>query len=144
MIKLLKPLFLFAISALFAVGCATGPAYPQYRATLSPPKEGYGRIWFYRGTVLAAEIQPVIKLDDKIVGHAVPQGFFQVDVPAGVHEVSATSVWKHSAVITVSTNTDTYIRFTPLFGVIAHHFMPEEVDDSFGPSSLHNLRLAIR
>jgi len=144
MIKLLKSLLVIGSVTLCAAGCATGPSYSQYRSTLSPPREGYGRIWFYRPTVLAAEVQPVIKLDDRIVGHAVPQGFFRVDVPAGVHEVSATSIWKHSAIVTVSTNNDTYIRFTPLFGIIAHHFVPEEVDDSLGPNSLHNLRLAIR
>src|SRR6266702_3328907 len=113
--KILNSVLLIGSLVVWATGCATGPSYPEYRATLSPPKEGFGRIWFYRPTVLGAEVQPVIKLDDKIVGHAVPQGFFEVDVPAGVHQVSASMVWTHSLVVTVSTNNDTYVRFTPLF-----------------------------
>ena len=130
--------------ALLVAGCATGPAYNQYRATLPPPQEGYGRIWFYRPTVLPVEVEPVIKLDERIVGHAIPQGFFHVDVPAGMHQVSATMVWKHSTVITVATNGDSYVRFTPLFGFLGHHFMPEEVNDSLAPTSLQNLHLAVR
>ena len=142
--KLSKYLAGMGFLALMAAGCATGPAYNEYRASLAPPREGYGRIWFYRPTVLPMEVQPVIKLDEKIVGHAIPQGFFAVDVPAGPHEVSATMVWKHSTVITVISNSDSYVRFKPLFGFLGHHFMPEEVNDSFGPNNMQHLHLAVR
>jgi hypothetical protein len=142
--KLFKLLLLPCLLLIGAAGCATGPAYSQYRADLPAPRDGYGRIWFYRPTVVAAEIQPVIKLDEKIVGHAVPQGFFSVDVPPGPHTVSASMVWKHSIVVNVSSNGDSYVRFTPLFGFMAHHFMPEEVNDSLAPTTMQSLRLAIR
>ena len=125
-------------------GCATGPSYSQYTANLAPPKDGYGRIWFYRSTIAAAGIQPVIKLDDRIVGHAVPQGYFHVDVPAGAHQVGATMVFTHSIVINVTTNCDSYVRFTPLFGLIPHHFMPEEVDASLAPNTMRSMHLAVR
>ena len=67
--------------AVFAVDCASGVKFSEYRTTVPPPPEGYGRIWCYRPSTLGAAIQPAVKLDDQAVGNAVPKDFFHLETP---------------------------------------------------------------
>jgi hypothetical protein len=58
-IKAKNVLEAFAVSVgpdIFAVGCASGPKFSDYRPTVSPPAEGNGRILFYRPSALGAAV----------------------------------------------------------------------------------------
>src|ERR1051326_1390723 len=81
--KLFKSLLTTLPSALLAGGCASGPKYSQYRPTLPPAPTGFGRVWFYRPSAMGAGVQPAVKLDDQVVGNAVPHGFFHVETLPG-------------------------------------------------------------
>jgi hypothetical protein len=84
---------LAAVILVLLAGCATsGARHAEMRGSLSPPKAGEGRIFFYRAaSPFGAAVQPEIKLDGKVVGSSVPGGFFYVDRPAGAYEAHATT-----------------------------------------------------
>jgi hypothetical protein len=128
--------------ALLAVGCASGPKYSDYRPTVSPPAEGFGRIWFYRPSVLGAAVQPAVNLDDRSVGNAVPQGYFHVETMPGEHTVSCTTEWTHKVTINVSTNADSYVRLNMMMGLFIGHVVPKEVPESEAVQDMQNLHLA--
>jgi hypothetical protein len=142
--KLFKLLLTALPSALLAVGCASGPKYSQYRPTLPPAPTGFGRVWFYRPSAMGAGVQPAVKLDDQVVGNAVPHGFFHVETLPGAHEVSAKTEWKHKTSITVSTNADSYVRLNMMMGLIVGHIIPKEVPEAQAAKEMQNLHLATK
>src|SRR5881397_800732 len=79
------------------IGCAGGPRFTDYAKRLPPPRQGDGRIWFYRPQkVFGAALQPTVYLNGQAVGTAKPGGFFHVDRPAGFYEVKCTTEWSDS------------------------------------------------
>lgn len=128
--------------AIFVVGCASGPKFSDYRSTVSPPEEGYGRIWFYRPSAFGAAVQPAINLDNRTVGNAVPHGFFHVETPPGAYTVSATTEWTHQISINVTTNEESYVRLNMMIGLFVGHVIPEEVPESQAIKEMQDLHLA--
>jgi hypothetical protein len=124
------------------VGCASGPKYADYVATIKPPANGQGRIWFYRPSILGAAVQPDVKLDGKKVGSAVPQGFFIADTNPGVHEVSATTEWTHKNPVTVHPNADSYVRLNMMMGLFVGHVIPREVSPAEAREEIKDTKLA--
>ncbi len=140
--NLLKTFALAVGLAVFAVGCASGPKFSEYRASVSPPADGNGRIWFYRPSALGAAVQPDVKLDGTKVGTAVPHGFFHVDTPPGVHEVSASTEWTHKASLNVTTNADNYVKLEMMIGLFVGHVIPKEIPEAEATNQMNNLHLA--
>lgn len=138
--QLLSALLLLVLMS----GCASGTKYSEYRPTMPPPAEGFGRVWFYRPSAFGAAIQPAVKLDDQSVGRAVPRGFFHVETRPGLHRISATTEWKHKAEINVSTNSDTYVRLDMAMGLFAGHVIPKEVPEAKATNDLKNLHLTTK
>ena len=128
---------------IFAVGCSSGPKFSDYRPTVSHPAEGNGRIWFYRPSALGAAIQPSVKLDDQVVGSAVPHGFFHVETLPGKHTVSCTTEWTHKTSINVTTNVDSYVRLNMAMGLFVGHVIPNEVPEAKATNEMKNLHLAV-
>jgi hypothetical protein len=133
-----------ALLAVLTVGCASGLKYSQYRPTLAPPTAGNGRIWFYRPSAFGAAVQPAVKLDDVVVGNAVPHGFFQVETQPGSHEVSARTEWKHKASVKVTEHAETYVRLDMMFGLFVGHVIPREVPEEQALKDLQDLHLAAK
>ena len=128
--------------AVFAVGCASGPKFSEYRSTVSPPTAGNGRIWFYRPSALGAAVQPSVKLDNQAVGTAAPHGFFFADTQPGSHEVSCTTEWTDKTSLTVTTNIDSYVRLDIAMGFFVGHVIPKEVPETKATNEMKNLHYA--
>src|SRR5260370_25731718 len=97
------------------VGCATGPDFRTYSSTLTPPKDGESRVWFYRPSkMLGGAVQPIVYVNESDVGDAQPGCFFYADRPAGTYEVKCTTEWPDKAVLTVVQNQVYYVRLTML------------------------------
>ena len=122
-------------------GCASGTKFSEYRPTVAPPAEGVARIWFYRPSAFGAAVQPAVKLDEQVVGHAVPHGFFHVETTPGTHLVSSATEWKHKTSINVTTNADSYVRLNMAMGLFVGHVVPHEVPESKATNELKNLHL---
>jgi len=144
LIRLISLLLLTSLLAIFASGCASGVKFPEYCATVPPPPEGTGRVWFYRPSGLGAAVQPAVKLDDQTVGSAVPYGFFHMETQPGTHEVSATTEWKHKTSIVVTTNSDSYVRLNMMMGLFVGHVIPKEVAESQALKDMKNLHLVTK
>lgn len=139
-----NPVLLAGLAAccLWATGCASGPKFTEYRASLAPPVEGLGRVWFYRTTAFGAGVQPAVKLDGRKVGNAVPRGYFFADTQPGVHEVTATTEWKHKTSVSVSTNRESYVKLNMAPGFFVGHVIPTEVPQQKALKEMQNLNFA--
>jgi hypothetical protein len=134
----LKIWFGIIVFGLLLTGCVSGPKFPSYRATLSPPPVGMGRIWFYRRSVFFGDaLEPSVKLDDVKVGNIVAGSFFQVETPIGVHTVSTTTESTHKTAVTVGTNADSYVQFFIVPGVFVGHIIPTVMSE---PDALPELQ----
>src|SRR5713101_2581176 len=92
-------------------GCASGPKFKDYAAKLPQPKQGDGRIWFYRPSkMFAVAVQPSVSLNGQKVGKAQPGGFFYADRPAGNYEVKCTTEWTHKCQLTLAPQSVKYVR----------------------------------
>src|SRR5580704_12503983 len=97
--------------AIFMAGCATGPRFEKYSATLPPPAPGQGRIWFYRPSKMVGEaVQPYVYLNGTTVGKAQPGCYFYVDRPPGIYQIKCTTEWSDSDNIYVATGDEKFIR----------------------------------
>jgi hypothetical protein len=131
------------ISGLLLTGCATGPKYSDYRATLQPRAAGMGRIWFYRHSVVFGDaIDPAVKLDGTKIGNSIPGSFFQVQTTPGVHEVSTATEATYKTTVTVSTNTDSYVKFHVLPGAFVYRVVPSVVNEAEAVQEMGGLRYA--
>jgi hypothetical protein len=122
---------LFAALACVALaGCATGPDFKTYNSTLSQPKEGESRIWFYRPSkIIGCAVQPIVFINDTPVGKAQPGCFFYADRPAGTYELRCTTEWADKAQLTVVENRVDYVRLSLLPGVFVGHILPKVVPE---------------
>ena len=81
---------IFILTILLLSGCATGPTYEDYISNkIEPIPEKQGRIFIYRTSTFGTAVQPSIKINNIVVGKAVPQGFFYVNKLPATYEVSA-------------------------------------------------------
>jgi len=81
-----------------ALGCSTGPSYPQLMAQLQPPAAGQGRLFVYLTDVTEApSFWPIIAIDGQQMGELRTGSFFYVDRPAGVHQVGVGTTTSNAA-----------------------------------------------
>jgi hypothetical protein len=95
-----------------------------------PPAEGQGRIFIYRTIVLGAAVQPSVKVNDAVVGSAVPKGFFYVDRPAGNYTISTETEVERTLSLTLAPGQVRYVRLSISIGFFVGHVYPELVDDA--------------
>ncbi|MBI2926395.1 MAG: DUF2846 domain-containing protein [Verrucomicrobia bacterium] len=120
----------FLGAALFG-GCATGPSFESYSATLAPVKETEGRIWFYRPSkMFGAAVQPAVRLNEEKIGKAQPGSFFYADRPPGGYEVKCTTEWSDKCQLSLAAKDTKYIRLGMMVGVFVGHVIPKEVDEA--------------
>jgi hypothetical protein len=138
----LPPLLFALLAALFLSGCATsGATYADLQAKLPPPPPGDGRIFIYRSTVAGAAVQPSVKLNDAVVGSAVPRGFFYLDRPAGDYTISTETEVKRSLSLTLAPGQVRYVRIGIAFGFFVGHVYPELVEDAEAQSDIAGCHL---
>jgi Protein of unknown function (DUF2846) len=134
-------LLLLCVAALVA-GCATsGATYTQLQATLAPPPAGQGRIFIYRSTVLGAAVQPSVKLNNLVVGSAVPHGFIYLDRPAGNYTISTETEVNRTLSLTLAGGQVRYVRLNIGMGFFVGHVWPELVSDREGQSDIADCHL---
>jgi len=128
--RILLPLLL-AVAAL--AGCATGPDFKSYSATVPPVAQNQGRIWFYRPSKMAgAAVQPEVKLNGEKVGKAQPGCFFYADRAPGQYEVKCTTEWSDTCKLTLAAQETTYVRLGLMVGLFVGHIIPKEVSEADG------------
>lgn len=79
---------LLALAALFLAACASGPSLRKIHDGLPPPRDGQGRIYFYRAaTPLLVALEPQVIVNGKLVGASRPGSVFYRDALPGRYEV---------------------------------------------------------
>jgi hypothetical protein len=127
---------------MYAAGCATGPGYAQYSATIKPPADGTGRIWFYRPSkMLGSAVQPHVFLNGENVGKAQPDCYFFVDRSPGDYEVKCSTEWADKSEIKLAAGDEQYVRLSLGIGFFVGHIIPKEVDKSTGLKEISNCKL---
>jgi len=132
---LLKSLCSLALVTVL-LGCATGKTFSELSGGLTPPPPGQGRIFIYRTIVLGFAVQPSVKLNGDVVGTAVPQGFFYVDRPAGVYQISTETEVTRTLSLTLEPEQVRYVRLGIGMGFFVGHVYPELVDDAQGQADV--------
>jgi Protein of unknown function (DUF2846) len=135
-----KVLILLVVSLSFW-GCATtGPKYSELIPTISAPAPDTGRIYIYRTTVLGAAIQPDVKLNGKVVGKAVPKGFFYVDEEPGTYEVLTSTEVKRKLSLLLESGQTRYVKLHVSMGFFVGHVYPALVDPAVGQKEIQDCR----
>jgi hypothetical protein len=125
-----------------ASGCATGPDFKTYGGTLTPPRDGESRIWFYRPSkMMGSAVQPTVYINDSPVAKAQPGCFFFADKQPGTYEIKCATEWADKAQITVVPNRAAYVRLTLLPGVFVGHILPKVVPEEQGLREIQGCRL---
>jgi hypothetical protein len=138
-----KPILLASLVCVVKlVGCANGPDFKTYSSTLSAPKDGEARVWFYRPSkMMASGVQPIVYVNGTEVGKAQPGCFFYADRPAGTYEVKCKTEWANKTSLTVVQNQVHYIRLTMAPGVFVGHVLPRVVPEEQGMKEIQNCHL---
>ena len=134
--------FAVILAAFLIAGCATGPKFSEYGATVKPVASGYGRIWIYRPSKMAgAAVQPQVYLNGEKVGKAQPGCNFYVDRPAGNYEVKCTTEWSDIGKLTLAAGDEKYVRLGLMVGVVVGHIIPKEVSREVGLREIAHCKL---
>jgi hypothetical protein len=142
--KTMKHLWLSGSLAVLAAGCASGPTFSEYRSSLPPAPEGYGRIWVYRPSAMGLAVQPPVRMDGARVGRAVPHGYFHVEAKPGTYEISTTTEWTpHRESVRVSSKADTFVRLDMREGALVGHVVPSVVPERIATNQMNKLHLAV-
>ena len=123
-------------------GCATGPQFSQYSATIQPPAATDGRIWFYRPSkFLMGAVQPHVFLNDVIVGKAQPGCYFFADRPPGDYEIKCSTEWASKFIVHLEAGDEKFVRLTLGPGVVVGHVIPAEIDKARGLDEIAECKL---
>ena len=98
------------IALMLFTACATDPTYSQFAESIPPIPEDQGRIYFYRASHKPDSIRPQVRVNDVVVGRAVPNGFFYVDRMPGSYDLTTKSDAGRSMSINVRRAGVIYIR----------------------------------
>lgn len=108
-----------AAAATLVAGCASGPKFAEVAKSMTAPKPGEGRIYFFRSdSMLGAALQPEIRLNNTPVGSSKPGGFFYVDRPAGTYLAAASTETEKTLSFALAAGETKYVRSSPSFGVL--------------------------
>jgi hypothetical protein len=125
--------------ALCLVGCASGPRYSEINSSFAGPSPGNGRIFIYRPSAFGAALQPSVKINDQVVGSAVPHGFFYVDRPAGSYKISTSTEVERNLSLTLDDGQTRYVVLRISMGFVEGHVSPELVDNDKGEQDIKDL-----
>src|SRR5229473_4044928 len=126
-------------------GCASSSSTKFTDANTVTPRltADKGRIYFYRGgSIFGVAIQPEIKLNNELVGRAVPGTFFFVDRPKGSYEASTATEVETKLSFALTSGETKYIRISIAPGVFAGHMQFELVSKPVAEAELASLNRA--
>ena len=135
-IKFILPL-LFLITS-----CATGQLYQD--VTFKDLSSADGRIYFYRNKAggFGSGIRPPINIDGITVGRAISGGFFYVDRPQGIYNISVKSDLQERVVtIDLKRGQTYYVQLQTRMGLMTGRIIPEVVDSSKGQQEIQACKL---
>ena len=123
-------------------GCATGPDFKTYSSTLTPPKPGESRVWFYRPSkMMGSLVQPMVFINESPIAKSQPGCFFYADKPPGTYELKCSTEWDDKASLTVVENSTAYVRLSLLPGVFVGHILPKVVPEADALKELEGCHL---
>lgn len=117
--------------------CAAGPTMQETRA--EPVAANMSRITVYRPSVMGTAIQPIVYLNGAPTQRCKPRGAFTVDVPKGVHRISATTEVEKAVSIDTTNASQAYVKCSIGFGVLAGRPHFEVVDAKVGKAESSGL-----
>ena len=133
--SLIKMIAVLMMAAAF-VGCASGPKYEEIAKTIPELSPDMARIYIYRTAVLGAAVQPSVRVNDEVVGKAVPKGFFFVDRTPGNYKIkTSTEVDRHLSLVLEPGQTR-YVRLNISMGFFVGHVYPELVEETVGKQEI--------
>lgn len=132
LLALLMPLLLAA--------CATGKNFSEMAQAIPAVPPDKGRIYIYRTAVLGMAVQPSVKVNDEVVGSAVPRGFFYVDRPPSDYRISTATEVERTLSLTLEPGQVRYVRLAIAMGFFVGHVFPELVEDSTGQAEIADCR----
>jgi hypothetical protein len=128
--KLLKAVFIIGTVSLLMMSCATtGPKYSEIVDSKPPPVGDQGRVYIYRVSALGAAIQPAVEFDGRVVGKAVPLGFFYVDCDQGNHRVATSTEVERELTFHIGEGQTRYVRLDVSMGFFVGHVYPDLVEE---------------
>lgn len=133
-------IFPWVVSLAMFSACATGPTYEQSSAQVQPLATDHGRIFIYRKSSLGAAVQPEVRVDGETVGKAKPKGYFYVDLPAGSHEISASTEAERNLNLTLDAGEEKYVRLEVKMGAFVGHVKPVLVDVDAGREEIQEMK----
>ena len=137
--------FLTICTVAALTGCASSGGAKFTDASPVTPRlaADKGRIYFYRGgSIFGIAIQPEIKLNNELIGRAVPGTFFFVDRPKGGYEVSTATEVETKLSFALTSGETKYIRISIAPGVFAGHMQFELTGKPIAEAELASLNRA--
>jgi hypothetical protein len=141
----MRSFFAFLVSAAAAAlmsGCATGVPYSSMATSIPPLKEGEGRVFFYRPSIVGAALRPDLRLNGVVVGQSQAGGFFFVDRPAGTYQAAATTEVEKTLSFSLDEGEIKYVRASPALGIVVGRIVLELEAPQKAKSELTGLRFA--
>lgn len=127
-----------ALPAMLAACATSGQTMTEMQSSMPPVPQGDGRIFIYRTAVVGMAVQPSVRVNDQVVGSAVPHGFTYVDRPAGDYKITTETEVTRTLSLTLAPGQVRYVRLGISMGFMVGHVYPELVEDSEGQSDLTN------
>lgn len=122
----------------YLAGCASGPKYSEISSTISTLAPDKGRVYIYRKTIAGAAVQPAVRVDNEVVGKAVPKGFFYVDRAPGNLKIETSTEVDRALSMTLEAGETRYVRLNIGIGFFVGHVYPELVDDATGKKEIQS------
>lgn len=139
---LTKCIFLLTFAAVLG-GCATsGPKYAETASTIKPQDPQMARIYLYRTMLLGVAVQPEVKVNGNVVGRAVPNGYFYVDLRPGACEITTTTEVERRLSLTLEPGQTRYVKLNLSIGFFVGHVYPELMDNEVGAREMADTRYA--
>lgn len=139
--KAFAKLFLVLLLSFGLTGCAAkGLKFSEFSSQMPDLSPEMGRIYFYRVTVMGAAVQPSVKINDEVIGKAVPKGFFYVDKEPGNYEIMTSTEVKRKLSLTLDAGQTRYVRLGISIGFFVGHVYPELVDSDVGAEEIQKCK----
>jgi len=138
-----RALILPALLALVALtGCAAGPTFKQYEASIPKVATEFGRIYFYRTAVFGAAIKPKIRVNGEPVGTSTAKGFMFIDRPPGDYEIATSTEAKRALTLSLEAGDERYVRMEVKMGLLVGQIKPVLVDNEVGKAEIQKTKFA--
>ncbi len=123
--KTLRKILSASVIVFFLAGCATsGSKFVEMSSTIPTLSGDTGRIYFYRVTGLGAAVQPEVKLNQEVIGKAVPNGFFYVDRQPGNYQVVTSTEVERKLSLTLDKGQTRFVRLNISVGFFCWSCIP--------------------